>query len=315
MGGMKFRSLLLTLGCVARAEVAEPESRFGLVISTLEDIVKNVDNQSAREKTAFDKFQAWCTEEITGLSTGAEKAKANSEKAFVNLRELTASISTLEHGLASLSADVKELQDAQDQINTIREEETSKYAEEVELNTQSAQTVSSALSKVSSSKSAFLQRQSLEPDSGYVVGLLRGIQERLNQTRSELDQTEEAKSKTHSTLARAKKEQESLLQAEVLEKQRLLQQAKLELVEAQRIYDEEQESSEAMTKMKAETKDKCYMKTIEYSMRKEDQQKEREAIASAVTTLKQEESGGKNAAGATSFLQDWVTCCGDCKVS
>ncbi|CAJ1420767.1 unnamed protein product [Effrenium voratum] len=58
-----------------------------------------------------------------------------------------------------------------------------------------------------------------------------------------------------------------------------------------------------MTKMKAETKDKCYMKTIEYSMRKEDQQKEREAIASAVTTLKQEESGGKNAAGATSFLQ------------
>ncbi|CAJ1449790.1 unnamed protein product, partial [Effrenium voratum] len=139
--------------------------------------------------------------------------------------------------------------------------------------------------------------------------------ERLNQTRSELDQTEEAKSKTHSTLARAKKDQESLLQAEVLEKQRLLQQAKLELVEAQRIYDEEQESSEAMTKMKAETKDKCYMKTIEYSMRKEDQQKEREAIASAVTTLKQEESGGKNAAGATSFLQDWVTCCGDCKVS
>lgn len=241
--------------------------------------------------------------EIDGLTTGSEKAKLSSEKAFVKLRELTASISALEHSIGSLDNDVKELQDAQDQMSSIREEEASKYTEEVELNTQSSRTVDKALSKISGSKTAFLQRQSLEPDSGYVVGLLKGIKERLNETRSELDLTEEAKRKTHASLFKAKKDQASVLQNEVLTKTLQLQQARVELIEAQRIYDEEQDSSKDMFRMKGETAQKCDAKTGEYNIRKEDQKKEREAIVEATALLKQEEAGRQNAAGATSFLQ------------
>eukprot|EP00434_Breviolum_minutum_P016922 symbB.v1.2.014933.t1/scaffold1103.1/size137753/9 len=300
---MKFRSALLLYSCLAWTQAEEPESRFGLVISTLEEIGKNIDKESARETASFTKFQAWCSDEIEGLSSGSEKSKDSSEKAFVQLRELTASISVLESGIANLQGDVKELQDAQDQISNIREEEASKYNEEVDLNTESARTVDKALSKIGA-KSSFLQRQqSLEPDSGYVLGLLRGIKERLNQTRSELDQTEEAKKKTHSTLFKAKKDQLAVLQAEVLEKTRLLQQNKVQLVEAQRIHDQEKESSKEMISMQAETKKKCAEKADEYKTRQEDKKNEKAAITEAVTLLKQEEAGAKNAAGAVFFLQ------------
>lgn len=299
---MKLGSALLLYSCLAWTQAQEPESRFGLVISTLEEIVKNIDSESKRETAAFTQFKAWCSAEIEGLSSGSVKAKENSEKAFVQLRELTASISALETGIASLEGDVKELQDTQDQMSSIREEEASKYNEEVDLNAESARTVDKALSKIGA-KSSFLQRQSLEPDSGYVMGLLRGIKEKLNQTRSELDLTEEAKRKTHSSLFKAKKEQLSLLQAEVLEKTRLLQQAKVQLVEAQRIHDEEQESGKEMIRMQAETNEKCDAKDGEYKLRQDDKKKEREAIVEAVSLLKQEEAGGENAAGATFFLQ------------
>eukprot|EP00913_Durusdinium_trenchii_P000927 g856.t1 len=143
-------------------------------------------------------------------------------------------------------------------MSSIREEEASKYTEEVELNTQSSRTVDKALSKISGSKTAFLQRQSLEPDSGYVVGLLKGIKDHVS---------------------------------------------RVELIEAQRIYDEEQDSSKDMFRMKGETAQKCDAKTGEYNIRKEDQKKEREAIVEATALLKQEEAGRQNAAGATSFLQ------------
>ncbi|CAL1150123.1 unnamed protein product [Cladocopium goreaui] len=277
--------------------------RLWLVSQAVEEIVKNIDSESKRETAAFTQFKAaWCSAEIEGLSSGSVKAKENSEKAFVQLRELTASISALETGIASLEGDVKELQDTQDQMSSIREEEASKYNEEVDLNAESARTVDKALSKIGA-KSSFLQRQSLEPDSGYVMGLLRGIKEKLNQTRSELDLTEEAKRKTHSSLFKAKKEQLSLLQAEVLEKTRLLQQAKVQLVEAQRIHDEEQESGKEMIRMQAETNEKCDAKDGEYKLRQDDKKKEREAIVEAVSLLKQEEAGGENAAGATFFLQ------------
>eukprot|EP00435_Cladocopium_sp_Y103_P031150 s482_g7.t2 len=285
-GQMKLGSALLLYSCLAWTQAEEPESRFGLVISTLED------------RSTLQSLPG----SIEGLSSGSVKAKENSEKAFVQLREFTASISALETGIASLEGDVKELQDTQDQMSNIREEEASKYNEEVDLNAESARTVDKALSKIGA-KSSFLQRQSLEPDSGYVMGLLRGIKEKLNQTRSELDQTEEAKRKTHSSLFKAKKDQLSLLQAEVLEKTRLLQQAKVQLVEAQRIHDEEQESGKEMIRMQAETREKCDAKDGEYKLRQDDKKKEREAIVEAVSLLKQEEAGGENAAGATFFLQ------------
>ena len=50
-----------------------------------------------------------------------------------------------------------------------------------------------------------VERQSLAPDSGYVLGLLKGIQERLNESRTELDRSEKAKMISHESLLGAKK--------------------------------------------------------------------------------------------------------------
>eukprot|EP00439_Symbiodinium_sp_Y106_P050581 s213_g6.t1 len=239
-----------------------------------------------------------------GLTTSAEAASSNSEKAFVSLRELTASISTLEHSITSLTTDIKMLQDTQDQMTSIREEESSKYQEEVELNTQSAKSVEGALSKLSAGTS-FLQRRADEPDKGYVVGLLKGIQDRLTKTRTELDQTEKAKTLTHKSLFSAKKDQATILQNEVLQKSHLLAQSKLDLVEAQRVHDEEKdryeffESSAEMMQMVADTKEDCSSKASEFEVRKEDQQKERAALVEATAVLKEEESDNT----ATNFLQ------------
>jgi len=299
--GMKLAAILAVLCAHAGAEVLgaeKPDSKFGLVISTLEAIVTSIDNETKREATAFEKFEAWCKSETDGLTTSAEAASSNSEKAFVSLRELTASISTLEHSITSLTTDIKMLQDTQDQMTSIREEESSKYNEEVELNTQSAKSVEGALSKLSAGTS-FLQRRADEPDKGYVVGLLKGIQDRLTKTRTELDQTEKAKTLTHKSLFSAKKDQATILQNEVLQKSRLLAQSKLDLVEAQRVHDEEKESSAEMMQMVADTKEDCSSKASEFEVRKEDQQKERAALVEATAVLKEEESDNT----ATNFLQ------------
>ncbi|CAE7211050.1 unnamed protein product [Symbiodinium sp. CCMP2592] len=138
-----------------------------------------------------------------------------------------------------------------------------------------------------------------EPDKGYVVGLLKGIQDRLTKTRTELDQTEKAKTLTHKSLFSAKKDQATILQNEVLQKSRLLAQSKLDLVEAQRVHDEEKESSTEMMQMVADTKEDCSSKASEFKVRKEDQQKERAALVEATAVLKEEESDST----ATNFLQ------------
>ncbi|CAE7250306.1 unnamed protein product [Symbiodinium natans] len=163
-----------------------------------------------------------------------------------------------------------------DQMSNIRGEESSKYQEEVELNTQSAKTVEGAVSKLSGGTS-FLQRRAEEPDKGYVLGLLKGIQvadtciadigdtqrstsatggagcdgsgrlaaadgraARLTKTRTELDESEKAVP-IGPAFGYSIKDQETVLQNEVLQKSRLLAQSKLDLVEAQRVHDEEKE--------------------------------------------------------------------------
>lgn len=307
---MLLSCLSLAPVCAQDAEEATPSSqRFDLVISTLKDIYVNIEKDSARNKATMTEFQAWCDAETGALSSSSQAAAMNYEQAFVTIREEMAQISNLEHAIAEIKDDTKDLQDAKAQLDNLRSEEAAKYTEEVGLNTESSRTVGKALGKLGSYSgaaggAAFLQsmQNRFEPNRDYVAEVLKGIKDRLQQTRGQLDKVDQGKTLLHKSLAKAKQGQMDALGFEVLDKDHLLAKAKLDLVQARRIYDEQQESAADLTRMLTDTNQRCTTKASKMKVLQADQKREKRALAEAVAVLKTEKANFKDPSGAT-FLQ------------
>jgi hypothetical protein len=227
----------------------------------------------------------------------------------VTIREEMAQISNLEHAIAEIKDDTKDLQDAKAQLDNLRSEEAAKYTEEVGLNTESSRTVGKALGKLKGDSgaaggAAFLQsmQNRFAPNRDYVAGVLNGIKDRLQQTRSQLDKVDQGKTLLHKSLAKVKQGQMDALGFEVLDKSHLLAKAKLDLVQARRIYDEQQESAADLTRMLTDTNQRCTTKAFKMKVLQADQEREKRALAEAVAVLKTEKSNFKDPSGAT-FLQ------------
>lgn len=277
------------------------------MISTLTDIYVNIEKDAARKNAIMTEFQAWCDAETSALSVQSQAAARSYEEAFVTIREESAQMSSLEHSIADIKEDTSTLQDSKAQLDNLRSEEAAQYTDEVSLNTESVRTVGKALEKMKSydgtegSGPAFLQHR-FAPNRDYVAGVLRGIQDRLTQTRGQLDKVDQSKSVLHKGLAKVKQGQLDALGFEELDKSHLLAKAKLDLVQARRIYAEQQESAADVNRMLTGTKQRCAAKASKMKVLQADQEQEKRALAEAVAVLKAENANYMAPEGAT-FLQ------------
>lgn len=294
------------------AEEVAAGSQFDLVIETMQDIVTNVDKETAREATALKGFKEWCKKEIDSLGASTKAAKEQVEKAVVTIREETATVAGLEATENKLKKQAKELQDTVDQMTNIYEEETAKYNEEAELNSASARTVGKALTSLESGKnSAFLQQRSESSSSpDYVIGVMKGIKENLAKTRKELDADQATRKKQFTELSKKKRAQMGTVQDEIAEKGKLLSASRLKLVQAQSVYDSEKGSDVEMKQTADDAVKLCEKKELEFETRTKDRAEEKKQLKQTIDTLKaavgkkgEEKKEEKEGEKAAFFLQ------------
>lgn len=300
-------SLLLAPVCTQDAtDAAPPTGRFDLVISTLHDIYVGIEKDSARQNATMPEFQAWCDAESHCLGASFQEAVMKYGEATVTIREDMAQISGSESAIAETKEGTKDLQDGMAQLDNLRSEEAVEYTEEVGLNTESARTVDTALDKLKAystapGQGALLQNMQhrFAPNKDYVAGVLHGIKKRLKRTRDQLDEGDESKALLHKSLATAKQEQMDAMDFEILDKGNLLAKAKLDLVQARRVYDEQHESAAHLTKMLTNVQQRCETKASRLKALRADQAREKKALAEAVAVLKAESANLQDPAGAT----------------
>merc|ERR1719353_2830481 len=186
-----------------------------MVTETLKDILQSVVNEEAQEKTIYDKYTKWCGTEseqlgkdISDTKTALENAKVLSEEQLSNVDSLTLFISKSEK-------EIEDTKDAIAQAIALRTEENDGYTQDMQINTQSLRQIETAIKHVGKvqKQGGFLQNgvvhklQLNQPgESSYVLGIMKGLKEKLTKTRASLKSTEEEKVKMHNSFLSTKGE-------------------------------------------------------------------------------------------------------------
>merc|ERR1719352_512316 len=184
-----------------------------MVISTLKDIFQSVANEEKEETTMFDKYMQWCKSEMGTLSKELSESRAELANSKVLDEEQLASIDTLSLTVSKNEKEIEETKDAIAQAVALRADENGKYTEDVQLNTQSLRQIETAIKHIRGvqQQGGFLQNGVLKKlqlnqpgESSYVLGIMKGLKDKLEKTRKSLMSTEQEKVKMHNSFMETK---------------------------------------------------------------------------------------------------------------
>lgn len=290
-----------------------PGKQILAVINTLNDILASIKNEEKEETKNFKAFMDWCDKETKSFSSALSSTQTAKEQGDVSSKELTATVAHLGKELEDLKTLAGELKDSVDQAQAIRDEENDKYTEEMSLNRQSLNQINQAIKMVGKihSKGGFLQNGVLqrlqinEPgESNYVLGIMKGLLEKLTKTRKELEAEEKKKVAMDDAFMKTKNGQVKATASESSEKKVKLTEIKIQLVKTEAAVKRATKQIEELTVILDQTKRECAEKKTAWKIRSEDRKKEKASIKQATDFLTK--TGGKGfvqEAAAPSFLQ------------
>merc|ERR1719324_645667 len=184
-----------------------------MVISTLKDIFQSVANEEKEETLMFDKYMQWCKSEMGMLSKELSESRTELANSKVLDEEQLASIDTLSLTVSKNEKEIEETKDAIAQAVALRADENGKYTEDVQLNTQSLRQIETAIKHIRGvqQQGGFLQNGVLKKlqlnqpgESSYVLGIMKGLKEKLSKSRASMKATEEEKVKMHNSFMETK---------------------------------------------------------------------------------------------------------------
>lgn len=191
----------------------ESNKKIGMVISTLKDIFQSVANEEKEETLMFDKYMQWCKSEMGTLSKELSESRTELANSKVLDEEQLASIDTLSLTVSKNEKEIEETKDAIAQAVALRADENGKYTEDVQLNTQSLRQIETAIKHIRGvqQQGGFLQNGVLKKlqlnqpgESSYVLGIMKGLKDKLEKTRKSLMSTEQEKVKMHNSFMETK---------------------------------------------------------------------------------------------------------------
>jgi len=274
--------------------------RIGAVIDTLDDILASIESEETEESANVGKFLQWCKDSSRTMAKALDQAKRDLEEASTVDQELTASVEGLEHTLGELTAATQETQDMVDQSQTRRDEENAKYTEDMQMNSQSLNQIAQAIGIIGKvhGEGGLLQRdleqggsrrqelQLYRPgESRLVLGVMKGLQARLEKTRDEMQASETQKEEMHQHLMSTKKAQLAGLQQESTEKKQMKREVQLELVEVKAHAKGATKTIKSTTVLLEQTSSECSSKNRSWTARSADREKEKATIHQAIDVL------------------------------
>jgi len=277
--------------------------QIGTVVETLKDIVNSIQQDASKEAATFGKFSTWCESEGKAHTEGLAQAQREKDSSFVSSKELEATVSTLQHRLNEIDETIGEISDVLEQAETLRQKDKEKYTQDIDLNRASLDQIANAIRMLVSfhdqGNAQFLQtslkgklgmklRGSLKDieHSSYILGIFKQLKEDLEKTRDELNSGEKEDKEKHDSFVSTKAAARKQLQDEKAEKTNQLTQARIDLLEAQRINKKATERIDNLSKLLKEVQGHCKAKGEQYQVRIQERKDEIEALELAIKFIK-----------------------------
>jgi hypothetical protein len=197
--------------CLCKAAAAakvspEASKKIKMVIDTLKDIRQSIANEEKVETDLYNKHTAWCKKESANVAEALENGKKNLANAKVLSEEQVSSIESLKRTIAKNKKALEETSDSLEQAAALRKDENEKYTEELLVNTNSQRQIDAAIKHVTKigKQGGFLQNgivrklQLNQPgESSYVLGVMKGLKDKLVYNANLLKKTEQDKVKMY----------------------------------------------------------------------------------------------------------------------
>jgi len=268
--------------------------KINMVISTLKDILQSVVNEEKQETEMYNKYMGWCDTESASLKKDLTETKTALANTKVLNEEQTSSIDTLTLFVQKSEKEMEETKDAIAQAVALRTDENEKYTEEMQLNTQSLRQISNAIKHVSGVQKAggFLQNGVLKKlalnqpgESSYVLGVMKGLDEKLKKTRVELETVEKEKVKMHNEFMDTKgKSMKALGEASTAKKITLSETTAQQAGTKRKIAKLTDEVASLQSSVQ-KTSETCTSTKQDWKVRQGDRDKEKAALSEAIRYL------------------------------
>lgn len=275
--------------------------KIDAVSETLKDILASVEGAEREEAANYKCFMEWCHKEVSSSSEGLAETKQLSEEGQVEEKELTATLEGLAHALEDIQNEITETSNLIDQATGLRGDEKQKYDEDVQINKQSLDQVTRAIKIVGGvgNKGFFLQGgvkrrlQINEPgESSYVLGIMKGLKERLEKSKSEMEATEATSNEKANTLLATKKAQASQLQDEKALKGEMTTENGVALAEVKNSVKKSLKQIDELTVLLQDTVHRCDAKKQWWHRRGQDRLQEKAALKQAINFVTESTKGG-----------------------
>lgn len=285
-------------------------SRIDSVITTMRDILTSVEDAEKTDAGNYKCFMEWCDSEILTFNNSLTRSSDSLNTHTLATDENNAAIATLGHEIGEAKDEIAEVKDMLEQATNIRNEEVDQYTEDSTVNQQSRTQIDRAVATlgVVHNQGGFLQNGVLkrlqinEPgESNYVLGVMKGLKQRLEKSKTDMDAAETTKVGQYDELQTTKNAQLTSLEGDVSEKNTLLSEKRISLVEAENDGGDASRDVETLKQYLFDVQERCNKKSRDWQVRGDDRQVEKAALKEAISFLEQtaqEEIAEANAAVA-----------------
>jgi len=269
----------------------DSNKKIQMVTATLQDILQSVVNEEKQETILYTKYMTWCKTEQADVAGDLKESKTQLANAKVLSEEQVSSIDSLTLFIAKSSKEIEETKDAIAQAVALRTSENEAYTEEVQINTQSLRQIALAIKHVGKlqQQGGFLQNglikklQVNQPgESGYVLGVMKGLQEKLTKTRDMMLKTEKEKVEMHNSFMTTKGSSLKALTDKRAEKKILLTETTAKEAGVNMKIGKLTDEVAKLTENLAKTVSTCQRTDSEWTVRQADRTKEKAALNEAI---------------------------------
>lgn len=277
------------------AIAASSSKQITAVISTLQDIISSINSEAQKEGVAYDAFVAWCKSEKSRLVDVLKQARNMKAVSDLRSKELNSTIAQSEKSLKNLAKSIDDMKDSIAKAETLRKNENGEYTKDMSMNRQSLDQVKKAIKIVGKvhGQGGFLQNGQMhrlrinEPgESSYVLGIMKGLEEKLTKTRKELEQEEAGKLKLYTAFMSSKRGALKNFQEEVVKTKSLLEDSKINLISATRANKRSVGQLAENTVVLKDVTGQCFAKAEAWKIRTADRKLEIESLNQAIAAVK-----------------------------
>lgn len=309
-------------------------SKIGAVLTTLQDILQAVVNEEVNETRAYNQYRDFSLRQNASIHTDLANTRTALQNARVQSQEQRSNIDSWTVFIRRSEREMRTLNDQIAQAGSVRKKANDGFTNDMDMNNQSINQIRLAIRYVGrvQRQGGFLQDGVLKKvaanqpgESSYIYGIMKGLMDRLNQTRSRMNSSESQSLQTYNGLMRTKRASlATVTAAKTAKKIRLAETNALEVGTQQTIARLRREIATLERSLK-ESNAAYKQANAEWKIRQADRAKEKVALNQTIAyieqtrsvknvTLLQKSSKGRGrneevepAIFAPSFLQDKST--------